>query len=202
MKKLIPIELAPTAPVVFVLDRTACMATRDCPEGIARWDYARGAIREAMVELRRQGRRTTLITFGRNVHLFEDATPEQLRLLSLGDVSRCTGQAASEAIYFAAQTNTRPAGGVVVISAGLPEDDTRVGRVMLGSKAIINQLFARTCFLTVGDVPLDVQLFASLWPHHSRLETVMAADKVNYGPSRARDYGVAEPAGKGSFNIK
>jgi von Willebrand factor type A domain len=169
----VQIELQRGASMVFVLDRTASMDTRDCPGGISRWEYAIHALDEAITHARSQGRVVTLITFGRYVHLFEDPTSETLDLLSHGDTSCCTGQAASEAIYFAASTPNRPAGGVVIISDGLPDQDTLIGRVLLGSPLAMAELFAQTCFLTVGQVPDDVKVFASLWPHHSTLEEVM-----------------------------
>lgn len=183
MKPLI--ELEPNAPMVFCLDRTASMDTRDCPEGLTRWHYALGALREAMNQGKRENRRMTLITFGANVHVFENVSATDLEYLTHGDAACCVGQAASEAIYFAAATPNAPQGGVVIISDGLPDQDTRTGRVLLGSPICMRELFDKTCFLTVGKVPKDVEVFASTWPHHARLEDVMASDVNQSAPQES-----------------
>lgn len=175
------IRIAPNAPMVFVLDRSASMATRDCPEGMSRWDYARGALRQAIKHAIRQGRRVTLITVGRGVSVIDDATHVDVDDLLMGDNACWLGQAASEALWFAAPNDKRPGGGVVIIADGMPEQDTRVGQVFLSSNVVMRELFSRTVFLTVGKVPMDVQLFASLWPHYGTLEQALAGSETQYG---------------------
>lgn len=182
------IILHPAAPIVFAIDRTSSMNTRDCPDGMSRWEFARGAVREAINELRAVGRTVTLVLFGRVVQVIEDATASDLNYNQCIDDSCCTGQAASEAIYFAAPNGAKPQGGVIIISDGLPHNDTRVGRVFLSSPAVMRELFSRTIFLTVGQVPADVQLFASTWPNHNTLEAAMRGRATNYGPSDPGQY--------------
>lgn len=179
----LPIDLQPKAQVVFVLDRTMSMSTCDCPEGMSRWEYAIGAIREAMNELQRREHRCVLMTFGRDVQLIsEHASARHLDSLLMGDAACCTGQAASEAIYFAAPaTQSDPAGAVIIISDGTPDQDSRVGHVFIGDPNIMRTLFARTYFLTVGKPSEQLERFAQLWPHRASLESLMAADAVSYG---------------------
>lgn len=175
MKGLVQIELAPEAPVVLALDRTMSMATCDCPEGRSRWEYSLSALREAMQELCSQQRRVTLMTFGRDVHVVEAAQPEHLDSLLMGDGTCCTGQAAAEALYFALPRDpSLPAGAVVIISDGLPDNDSRVGHVLVSQPDIMQALFARTCFMTVGAVNEHLQRFAELWPNHCALEDAIA----------------------------
>lgn len=177
--KLMQIELAPNAPVALALDRSMSMSTRDCPEGMSRWEFAISALREAMSELCSSQRRVTLLTFGRDVHVIENARPEHLDTLTMGDGACCTGQAAADALYFAPPASSpyfpTPAGAAVIISDGVPDGDTRIGKVLLGTPHVMQALFERTCFVTVGAVSEPLQRFAELWPNHCRLEDATAA---------------------------
>lgn len=167
---LVQIELGPTAPVVLALDRTMSMSRRDCPEGASRWEYALSALREAMLELCSSERRVALMTFGRDVQVIENARPEHLDTLTMGDGACCTGQAAAEALYFA-----RPAGALIIISDGLPDSDSRIGQALLSQPDMMQALFTRTCFMTVGKVDEHLRRFAELWPNHCSLEDAIAA---------------------------
>jgi hypothetical protein len=165
------------APVALVLDRSASMATRDCPEGATRWAYAIAALKEAIGTLIDEGHQVTLLTCGRDVEVHEHIKPEQLEHLLWGDPLSCVGQAAMDALYYAPRMLD---GAIVVISDGVPDQDTRVGAIATGDPNVMRHLLSRAYFLTVGEVSRQLESFARIWPNSARLEDLMKPQ-----PSRA-----------------
>lgn len=193
--------LAPHTPVVFALDRTGSMHTRDCPEGISRWDYMLGAVREAMNELCKQDRPVHLVTFGSNVRLFLNAVPGVLDGFTYGDARCCTVDAAITAMQVASPTGARAPGHVVLITDGLPEGDTPVGEMLAANEVAMHALFARVQFLTVGKRDGELESFARKWPNSNTLESLLMRNAASYGdadphnmPARAMPTLALEPA--------
>lgn len=163
------------APVVYAIDRTLSMSTPDCPDGLSRWKYALGAVREAMNELARQGRRVTLMTFGRDTWLKENAAPSDVDALRMGDASCCTGQAALEACFYASDPEI---GTAIIISDGLPDGDTSLGQLFLQQRALFEHSVSMY-FLTVGAVSEELRVFAESWARSARLEDCLARDATS-----------------------
>jgi hypothetical protein len=160
-------NLPKNAPVCLVLDRSASMATRDCPGGLTRWAYATKHLKAAIGQLIDEGHPCTLLTYGRDVETHERIQPEQLDHLLWGDPASCVGQAVAEALYYAPRIL---GGGIVVISDGFSDQDTKVGAVLLNDRQAFGVLFERVYFLTVGAVDGDLRAFSELWRNTARLE--------------------------------
>lgn len=179
-------QLAPTTSVVFALDRTGSMHTRDCPEGMSRWDYMLGAVREAMNELCRSQRRVSLLTFGNGTRLFLDCVPQVLDGLTYGDAQCNLVDAAITAAQVTSAASSQAPGHVVLITDGVPDGDTPAGLLVASNESAMHALFQRVQFLTVGKRSAELESFARKWPNNGTLESLLHR--------AAAHYGTAEPA--------
>lgn len=165
-----PIPVPESGPIVFVLDRTGSMHTRDCDEGtVTRWDYAISAIRSTLEQLHERKQPAMLITCGTTSDRPWTLGPlnQVLDNLRYGDSAFCIGQAALEAAWHAGD------GYVVIIADGGPVLDSVVGQQALDNPDVMKALFQRTLFLTVGVPDAELQAFARIWPKHDSLDRLL-----------------------------
>lgn len=165
-----PIPVRHIGPVVFVLDRTASMATRDCVDGTtSRWEFAVNALRSTIINMAQRDpeQPVMLLTCGTTVAPIAGEALRETIDISNGDASFCIGQAALEAAWHAGE------GYVFIIADGVPAQDTHVGELVLENDIAMRALFERTHFLTVGTVDEELAAFARKWPYHDSLENVL-----------------------------
>lgn len=171
-----PIPVPPIGPIVFVLDRTASMATRDCPDGASRWEFAVNTLRATLIDMmmRDPSQPVMLLTCGTTVTRVLGVALNAFFDMAIGktptngDASFAIGQAALEAAWHAGE------GHVVIIADGPSAQDTDVGKLVLGNDVAMGALFSRTYFLTVGKADAELAAFAGKWPHSDSLEAVLA----------------------------
>jgi len=193
-----PIPTPSIGPVVFVLDRTGSMATRDCVEGtVSRWEFAVDALRSTLVDMARRDPKqpVSLITCGTTVVPIQGDALYDVIDITNGDASFCIGQAALQAAWEAGE------GHVIIIADGPPAQDTYVGELVLENPVAMRALFSRTYFLTVGKVDAELAAFAGRWPNSGCLEDVVAPDVEDEDDEhylsdseRSEEYGATTPA--------